>query len=219
MSKSAVVGISGGVDSAVCAALLLEQGYDVTGVFLDTGGDSSRAEEVCAALGIPLIIADAKAKLENLVIEPFIDGYKNCLTPNPCVICNPLVKYSMLVETADKLGAFHIATGHYAGVAERGGVHYIRKGCPGRDQSYMLYRLPEEIISRCLFPVGDMPKDTVRAKAAELKLSVANAPDSMEICFVPDGDYAAFIRSRGHSMPEGDIVDVDGNILGRHRGL
>ena len=219
MKKTAVVGISGGVDSAVCAALLIEQGFSVTGVFLDVGGSPERAEEVCNTLGIPLVIAKARAKLEQLVISPFIQSYLKCETPNPCVICNPMVKYPILSEAADRLNAEYIATGHYAGVIERDGVYYLRKGHPERDQSYMLYRLSQPILSRCLYPIGDMSKCAVRAKAAELGLAAADAPDSMEICFIPDDDYAAFIRSRAGSMHGGDIVDVNGNVLGQHKGL
>jgi len=219
VKKTAVAGISGGVDSAVCAALLKERGYEVTGVFLNIGGSPDRAAGVCDALGIPLEVIDIRERLERCVVTPFINGYLGCETPNPCVICNHMVKYPILAEAADRLGAEHIATGHYAGIVEIEGVCYLRKGHFERDQSYMLYRLPRSILSRCLFPVGDTPKSEVRAKAAGLGLAAADAPDSMEICFVPGNDYASFIRSRGGGMPEGDIVDVNGNVLGRHRGL
>jgi tRNA-specific 2-thiouridylase len=219
MKKKAVAGISGGVDSAVCAAILMEQGYSVTGVFLDVGGSFFRAEEVCDTLGIPLITVPALEELEQYVIAPFIESYLKCETPNPCVICNAMVKYPILTEAADKLGIEHIATGHYAGIVERDGVYYLRKGHPERDQSYMLYRLPQHILSRCLYPIGDMSKNDVRAKAAELGLAAASAPDSMEICFIPDDDYADFIRSRTGTLSEGNIVDTCGNVLGRHKGL
>lgn len=219
MKKTVAVGVSGGVDSAVCAAMLLEQGFDVTGVYLDNGGDSARAQEVCASLKIPFVKIDARAELESLVIKPFVESYLKCQTPNPCVICNPMVKYPMLIKAADEAGANFVATGHYAGVIEIDGVYYLKKGHPERDQSYMLYRLPQSVLSRCIYPIGDMPKSEVRARASALGLTVADAPDSMEICFIPDDDYAAFIRSRGGVMPDGDIVDTDGNVLGRHKGL
>jgi tRNA-specific 2-thiouridylase len=198
--------------------VLIEQGFSVTGVFLDIGGSFFRAEEVCDTLGIPLITVNAREELERHVITPFVESYLKCETPNPCVICNPMVKYPILAGAADKLGADYIATGHYAGIAECGGVYYLRKGNPGRDQSYMLYRLPQDILSRCMFPIGDMPKSEVRARAAELGLAAADAPDSMEICFIPDDDYANFIRSRTGAC-DGDIVDVDGKVIGRHKGL
>lgn len=219
MKKTVAVGVSGGVDSAVCAAILLERGFNVTGVFLDVGGDSTRAEEVCAALDIPFVIVNARAELERLVINPFVESYLKCQTPNPCVICNPMVKYPMLIKAADELGAEHVATGHYAGITVQDGVYYLRKGHPQRDQSYMLYRLPQSVLSRCIYPIGAMPKSEVRKRAAALNLSVADAPDSMEICFIPDDDYAAYIRSRGGEMPCGDIVDTNGNVLGQHKGL
>jgi tRNA-specific 2-thiouridylase len=218
MTKTAVAGISGGVDSAVCAAVLIEEGFSVTGVYLDFGGCSSRAEEVCKTLGIPLVVVSAREKLEELVITPFIESYLKCETPNPCVICNSVVKYPLLTEAADKLDLDYIATGHYAGVVECDGVWFLRKGNFERDQSYMLYRLPQNILSRCMFPIGDMTKSEVRAKAAELGLAAADAPDSMEICFVPDDDYGNFICSRVKAV-EGDIVDIDGNKLGQHKGL
>ena len=215
----AVVGISGGVDSAVSAARLLKRGFEVTGLFMDIGGGAEKAESVCRAIGIPLITADARTELEDLVVGPFIEAYRAGTTPNPCVFCNPVLKYPLLLKAADDLGAEYVATGHYAGVAARGGEYFLRQGIAARDQSYMLYRLPPEALRRCLFPVGDTPKSEVRAEAAALGLDAADAPDSMEICFIPDGDYAAFIKGRGRGMPGGDVTDTEGNILGRHGGL
>lgn len=215
-----VVGISGGVDSAVAAARLVKRGFDVTGVFMDIGlTDYGRAEGVCRTLGIPLMISDARDELENNVVKPFITSYRAGTTPNPCVLCNPVVKYPTLLKAADSIGAEYIATGHYAGTVETDGETFLRQGISGRDQSYMLYRLSPETLKRCLFPIGDTPKDVVRAEAAESGLEIADAPDSMEICFIPDGDYAAFIKEKSGGMPEGDVVDAEGRVTGRHGGL
>ncbi len=175
-----IVGLSGGVDSAVCAALLKNRGHNVTGVYLDGGfGSPGDAQEVAEKLGIGFEHVDISGEMRERVIEPFLRDYKMGLTPNPCINCNPGVKFKTLFEAADRLGAERIATGHYA-VIRDGGLY---KGLPGRDQSYMLYRLPRESLYRLEFPLGEMDKPEVRELAREFDIPVAAKKDSMDICF------------------------------------
>lgn len=217
-----VVGLSGGVDSAVCASLLLEQGYNVTGVYLSASAKGTFAnngtEDAATAaetLGIPLVTVDITDEMERHVISAFQNAYAAGNTPNPCVLCNPAVKFRTLFSQAEKLGAMYAATGHYAR-AENGKLY---QGDPVRDQSYMLHRLPREWIPRLLFPIGMWDKNAVREYAADKGFACASQSDSMEICFIPDGDYASFLERRGLLMPEGDFTDTEGNILGRHKGI
>ena len=220
--EKAVVGISGGVDSAVCAARLKARDFDVTGVFLDSGHQPPEAARaVCEQLDIPFITEDITALLEERVIRPFAQGYNSGVTPNPCVLCNPTVKFPALAKVADRIGARRIATGHYAALETRDRVTRLYQGKPGRDQSYMLYRLlsMQGILQRCLFPLCDDDKDTVRADARALGLDAAEAPDSMDVCFVQDGGYAEYVERLGCGTPPGDFVDADGAVLGRHEGI
>lgn len=215
-SKKIALGLSGGVDSAVAAALLTEQGFDVTGVYLDIGTHGwDDAKKTADKLGIDFCVVDIQDLLEEEICRPFAEEYLRGGTPSPCVACNPKVKLRTLMETADRIGADKIATGHYARVC--GGRLY--KGALTNDQSYMLCKLTPDIVSRLELPLGGMDKVQVREKAAELGLDVADKPDSMEICFVPDGDYAAFIERYGFIPPEGEFVDETGRVLGRHRGI
>ena len=216
-----VIGLSGGVDSAVAAALLKEQGYNVHGLFLDIGVTPAQdAEKTAEKLGIDFISCDISAELEKFVCAPFAEAYLHGRTPSPCTACNPLVKFPALIRAADELGAEFIATGHYARVQKRGGRTALLSALSENDQSYMLAKLPQEILSRLMLPLGEFSsKAAVREKAAALSLEIADKPDSMEICFIPDGDYAAFIERRGIIPPEGDFVSEDGKILGRHRGI
>lgn len=215
--EKVVLGLSGGVDSAVSAALLKRQGFEVTGMFLDIGAEAARQDAAAAAdyLGIPLTIVDIREELERNVCAPFAEAYLRGETPNPCILCNPSVKFKTLLSEADKIGAQYISTGHYART-KNGGLY---KGRPENDQSYMLCRLLPEQLERLLLPLGDYKKSQVRELAEELGLPVAAKPDSMEICFIPDGDYGAFIERRGIVPPEGDFVDPEGRRLGRHRGV
>ena len=216
MRKKIVVGLSGGVDSAAAARLLQEE-YDVTGLYLDIGlggGGAADAAAVADALGIPLERADIAAALEEQVCAPFAADYLAGRTPLPCARCNPAVKFPALLALADRIGADFVATGHYARAED--GV--LKKGCPANDQSYMLATLPREILRRVIFPLGDYEKGEVRAMARAWGLPVADKPDSMEICFIPDGDYPAWLARRGPVPPPGDFVDGAGNVLGRHRG-
>lgn len=215
MSK-VVLGFSGGVDSAVSAKLLQQAGYQVHGLYLDNADRATREDAVSAAefIGIPLTVLDVKAELEEKVCRPFAESYLRGETPNPCIICNPGVKFKNLLAEAERIGAEHIATGHYAR-AEKG---MIFKGLPANDQSYMLCRLTREQAGRCLFPLGGFEKKQVRAMAEEFGLPVAHKPDSMEICFIPDKNYIGWLSRRTEMPPPGDFV-FHGQVVGRHEGI
>ncbi len=211
-----VLGFSGGVDSAVCAALLKKEGYEVHGLYLDNTDESSRrdAETTAEYLGIELRVLAIKSELEEKVCRPFAASYLRGETPNPCILCNPTVKFKALLAEAERIGAEKIATGHYA--RAEGGALY--KGRPANDQSYMLCRLTREQIARAVFPLGRYEKTQVRALAEELKLPVAHKPDSMEICFIPDKNYIRWLSERGPLPPPGDFV-FHGAVIGRHEGI
>ena len=278
------VGMSGGVDSAVAAYLLKQQGYDVIGVTLRTSESVTRCCEIddaraCAeAIGIPYRVFNCSGEFDRKVVAPFVESYCSGQTPNPCVICNRLVKWEQMIYAANVLGADYIATGHYAHVLqlENGRWSVRTADCAAKDQTYMLYRLSQEQLARTLMPLGGYSKDQVRAIAAEAGIPVAQKADSQEICFVPDDDYAGFIKewlaeqnagnletavdkataggpldpgaasmvdrsearssftdgsSEAHAdltdgsagarsaFTEGSFVDLDGNVLGQHKGI
>lgn len=221
MNEKVILGLSGGVDSAVAARLLMERGYDVTCVYLQTGGGGAEdARETAAALGLPFLESDVTLELEREVCRPFAEEYLAGRTPSPCALCNPRVKFPALLRAADRLGAPWVATGHYARTVPgpEGGT-LLQKGLPENDQSYMLARLTRGQLKRIVFPLGGMKKSETRALAAGYGLPVADKPDSMEICFIPGGDHAAWLDARGGTPPPGDFVDADGHILGRHKGI
>ena len=215
MSK-VVLGFSGGVDSAVSAELLKKQGFQVYGLYMDNTDEAARCAAVAAAeqRGIDLKVLDVKAQLEERVCRPFTEAYLRGETPNPCILCNPALKFKSLIEYADAVGAELVATGHYARAA--GGSIY--KGRPANDQSYMLCRLTRQQAQRVTFPLGDFEKNQVRALAEELGLPAAHKPDSMEICFIPDKDYIGWLSRRAAMPPEGDFV-FHGQVVGRHEGI
>ena len=215
MSK-VVLGFSGGVDSAVSAELLKKQGFQVYGLYMDNTDETARLSAVTAAeqRGIDLKVLDVKAQLEERVCRPFTEAYLRGETPNPCILCNPTLKFKSLMEYADAVGAEFVATGHYARAA--GGRIY--KGRPANDQSYMLCRLTRQQAERALFPLGDYEKTQVRQLAEELGLPAAHKPDSMEICFIPDKDYIGWLSRRAAMPPEGDFV-FHGQVVGRHEGI
>lgn len=219
MKPKLILGLSGGVDSAVSAALLREN-YDVICVFLDIGlGGSEAAGALADSLSLPFRTVDIRDELEHFVCADFHREYLAGRTPLPCARCNPLVKFPALINVAETEGAQYVATGHYARVTSGpDGRVLLRKGMPANDQSYMLSRLTQTILRRTVFPLGGYEKTQVRAMAEELGLSVAKKPDSMEICFIPDGDYAAWLDRRGGTPPPGDFIDQDGKVLGRHKG-
>ena len=214
-----VIGLSGGVDSALAARLLLQEGHELTGVFLNIGGSDEAAVQTSKELGIPLEKIDVRSELDELVCRPFIDAYVSGRTPNPCIICNPLVKFPALLAAADRLGAERIATGHYARVEKRGSFYRLLAANSSNDQSYMLCMLGQDVLSRLILPLGSLEKTDSRRLAAEASLSSSKRPDSMEICFVPDGDYAAYIEKNCGRLPEGSFVDAEGSVLGRHLGI
>ncbi|NCC67258.1 MAG: tRNA 2-thiouridine(34) synthase MnmA [Clostridia bacterium] len=216
MAEKVILGLSGGVDSAVSARLLSYQGFEVHGLFLDIGTNAARqnAKAVSDYLGIPLHVLDIRSELEQKVCSGFAQAYARGETPNPCIMCNPAVKFRALIAEADSLGAKYVATGHYART-ENGKLY---KGHPSNDQSYMLCRLTRGQVARLLLPLGDYEKNQVRAMAEDMALPVAKAPDSMEICFIPEGDYVSWLESRGVTPPGGNFV-FHGEILGRHDGI
>lgn len=232
MSK-VIVGMSGGVDSAVAALLLKRAGHDVIGVTLRTWESEDAAENrcceiddaraVCRTIGIPYYPWNACGTFREMVIDPFVKDYLEGRTPNPCVECNRNVKWGRMLRIADELSADYIATGHYADVIQTpGGRFTVRQSAAGKkDQTYMLWKLTQEQLSRTLMPLASLTKEEVRRIAEEAGLPVAKKHDSQEICFVPDGHYSEFVENEAATAcpKEGNFVDEDGKILGRHKGI
>ena len=222
--KKVLVGVSGGVDSSVCIDLLKKQGLEVEGVVIRFSPESDEAvkdaQKVCDKLGITLHVADAQADFKKYVVAPFCENYVSGKTPNPCIVCNPHVKFATLIKTADELGIGYIATGHYAQVEKMGETYYVKKAVSiAKDQSYMLYRLPQEILSRLILPIGSYEKPEIREMAGQLELFNADKPDSQEICFIPDGNYGEFIKNLGYKTKYGWLMSPEGKRLRRHEGV
>ncbi len=248
-----VVAMSGGVDSSVAACLLVEQGYDVMGLFMrvgakesgPTGGaagpgapglpvsstgrahqgccsaaDAADARFVAGMLGIPFYALNFEEDFEG-IIDYFADEYARGRTPNPCVVCNDRLKFGKLMDYADAVGAKYVATGHYARIdRSEGGTRLLRAVDRRKDQSYVLFSLRSEVLDRVLFPIGGLTKTEVRQIAARHGFPNHDKPDSVEICFAPDRDYARIVRERRpDAFGEGDVVDASGRVLGRHRGI
>ena len=223
-----LLGLSGGVDSTTAALLLKEKGFEVTGYYFDVLGNNrqgrSDAQAVADQLGIDLICEDVSAEFSEKVIGNFCSEYLCGRTPNPCVVCNPWIKFRRLIDTADRLGIYHIATGHYCRIAfeEETGAYYIRRAAnEKKDQSYMLYRLGQEVLSRIIFPLGEFyDKEEIRDIARGKSLQNAEKKDSQEICFIdPTDNYVEYIKRLGYDTAPGKFVDKDGKELGEHKGI
>ncbi len=235
-----VVALSGGVDSATCAGLLVEAGervvgismrlYNAKGTAAASGGrccgprDVEDARAVCAHLGIPFYVANYEDEFRRAVIDDFVDSYRAGRTPNPCVRCNEQVKFSPLLQRAKALGASALCTGHYARIEfDAQGQPRLCKAVDGqKDQAYFLFGMPREALNYVRFPLGTMTKAEVRAHAQRLGLPNADKPESQEICFVPDGDYAGFVKSQPgaqSAVQAGEIVDSNGQVVGQHEGI
>ncbi len=227
MKKRVLVAMSGGVDSAVTAALLQKQGYAVEGVTmkLTTGlcCDIDSAQEICAHLNIPHRTIDAQAEFSRYIISDFISEYRQGRTPNPCIKCNDLVKFHLLLHNARTNGFNHLATGHYARIEYDSAADrfLLKKGIDEyKDQSYFLYRLTQDQMKYVLFPLGGMRKTEVRRLARELALPAADRPESQEICFVPDNDYRSFLKEHSPgTLRPGELVTTDGKTIGKHDGI
>ncbi len=230
MSKKVVVGMSGGVDSSVAVHLLKEQGFEVIGVTLelwrkapDVCEDAIEAAENAAKMGVKHHIVHGKEEFDEKVISYFADEYLHGRTPNPCVRCNPAIKWKLLLDYADEIRADLVATGHYAKIIKLPSGRYgVLKGKDKtKDQSYVLAQLPQEQLSRTGFPLGDYTKEEIRKIAGDLNLPSASKKDSQDICFIDDGNYKAFIADiLGDKLPpEGDFVLTDGRVVGRHKGI
>ena len=231
--KRVIVGMSGGVDSAVAAYLLRQEGYDVVGVTLrswvSSDGEDSRCCEIDDArataqtLGIEYHVFNCVSAFNDKIIKSFIDDYLHGLTPNPCVVCNREIKWERMLYYANVLQADNVATGHYASIVQlENGRYTVRKALHSeKDQAYMLYRLTQEQLARTLMPLGTYSKDEVRKIAEDAGIRVASKPDSQEICFVTDGNYTDFIEEHaaGKIPPEGNFVDGTGKVLGTHKGI
>ncbi|MBN1852929.1 MAG: tRNA 2-thiouridine(34) synthase MnmA [Pirellulales bacterium] len=238
-----VLAMSGGVDSSIAAHLLLEQGHDVTGVFMDHGQTSpARGTATCPAdqelgrsaaaasrdaqlvadqLGIPLDVIDFRAEFQQ-IIDYFVSEYTSGRTPNPCIVCNQRIKFGKLFDYADRIGAAFVATGHYARIGcGADGTPSLRRGIDVRkDQSYALFGIRRELLPRILFPIGEYKKPQIRALATDLKLRVADQRDSQEICFINNDDYIAFIAAlRPPGDASGEMITTDGTLVGRHDGI
>lgn len=237
--KKVVVGMSGGVDSSAAAYLLKEQGYDVIGVTMQIWQETENivqeenggccglsavddARRVASMLGIPYYVMNFREEFQKQVIDYFVAEYLRGRTPNPCIACNRYVKWEALLKRSMDIGADYIATGHYAQIDRLTNGRYAIKhsATKTKDQTYALYNLTQDQLQHTLMPVGAYTKEQIRQIAENIGLPIAHKPDSQDICFIPDGDYATFIdKERNKKVPEGNFVSLDGKVLGRHKGI
>ncbi len=224
--EKVMVALSGGVDSAVTAALLIEQGYEVVGVHMRllSGAEHELSDEdarqVANELGIEFHSLDCRKEFDRVIVQNFCDEYLNGRTPNPCILCNRHMKFGYLLQIADELGADFLATGHYARIDHSGDVPVLRRGRDRKkDQSYFLFTLTAEQLKRVMFPLEDTTKEQVKGIAQRLNLSARHKAESQDVCFIPDNDYVRFLQSQPLTLPQGGaIVHVNGRVLGRHSG-
>lgn len=237
--KTVVVGMSGGVDSSVAAYLLKEQGYDVIGVTMQIWQEEEPADleqdggccglsavedarRVAMQLDVPYYVMNFRKEFQENVIDYFVKEYREGRTPNPCIACNRYVKWESLLQKSLAIGADYIATGHYAKIRklENGRYTLLRSDAEGKDQTYALYNLTQEQLAHTIFPLGEYNKTQIRELAENAQLQVAHKPDSQEICFVPDKDYAGFIEQEtGEKEQAGNFVSTSGEVLGQHKGI
>lgn len=237
-NKKVIIGMSGGVDSSVAAALLKEQGYEVIGVTMRmwTMCDDVEREGACCSLsaiedarkvanklGIDHYVMNFKDLFKEKVVDSFVEDYMSGYTPNPCIMCNKYLKFDALLKKANAMGIEYIATGHYARIRYNAKTHrheLVKSTTTKKDQTYVLYNFTQEQLAKTIMPNGEYTKDEIRKKAYDLGLLVANKPDSQEICFIPDNNYRNFIEQyTSQKVMSGDFVDVEGNVLGRHKGI
>lgn len=229
MGKKVIVGLSGGVDSSVAAYTLLQQGYEVIGVTMHVWGDVSEnlavrdAKKVADHLGIPHYVIDFTKEFRKNVVDYFINEYMNGHTPNPCNMCNRFVKWEALLDRAKDFGAEYVATGHYARIKQLCNGRYVvmNSATAVKDQTYALNQLRQDQLAHTLMPIGQYTKDEIRQIAKDAKIPVADKPDSQDICFIPDGDYKAFLEKYAdRKLPsEGNFVNEEGVVLGKHKGI
>lgn len=233
MPRRVAIAMSGGVDSSVAAALIARQGEPVFGLMLRLWSDPrlgpnrccapddvERARQTAGMLDIPFYVVDAQDAFRAEVVEPFLDGYAQGLTPNPCVLCNRTIRWQVLLQHAQSLGATNLATGHYARLHHRNdGWQLWRAADAAKDQSYVLSVLGQAQLAASMFPLGDLLKEDVRAWAHALKLPASNRPESQDLCFLGGQDYRKFLHTYGRAMMPGEIVDTQGRVLGVHSGL
>ncbi|MBC8429345.1 MAG: tRNA 2-thiouridine(34) synthase MnmA [Dehalococcoidia bacterium] len=223
--KRVAVAMSGGVDSSVAAALLKEAGYEVCGIYMQLWSDHNLArtisdlEHTCQILDIPLYKLDLERKFQSLVIDYFCREYGLGQTPNPCVVCNQHIKFGLLLDKALEMGTEYLATGHYARIEHSPNGYRLLKAVDiTKDQSYFLYTLGQRQLQHLLLPLGELSKEKVRGLATEMGLPTSSRHESHDVCFIPDNDYRSFI-AKHISLKAGDIVDINGKVLGKHSGL
>ncbi len=217
------VGLSGGVDSAVAAHLLQKEGYEVLGIFLLLKQNDSQniadAQSVADFLGIELKVLDAQEIFKEKIINFFAQEYLNGRTPNPCIECNEIIKFGVMLDFAIENGCDFLATGHYAKIRKENNSYFLERVNSQKDQSYFLYRLSSSILSKVIFPLAEMEKRDTREIAEKAGIPVSRKKDSLEICFVPNDDYISFLNKMGITSPNGNIINSKGEVLGEHNGI